>query len=146
METTRAPLPFRTTLAYGIGEVGEVVFLGMFNTFIVIYYNQAIGLSNSLIGTAIMLATIGDAISDPMVGMISDRWRSRLGRRHPFLFTAPIPIAVSLYAIFSPPDFLTGGVAGEPNQIWLFVWLAVWDYMRARVCHAVYHPASCIRR
>ena len=52
METTRAPLPFRTTLAYGIGEGGEVVFLGMFNTFIVIYYNQAIGLSNSLIGTA----------------------------------------------------------------------------------------------
>ena len=80
-------MPIRTTLAYGIGEVGEVVFLGMFNTFIVIYYNQAIGLSNSLIGTAIMLATIGDAISDPMVGMISDRWRSRLGRRHPFLFT-----------------------------------------------------------
>jgi Na+/melibiose symporter-like transporter len=98
----------------------------MFNTFIVIYYNQAIGLSNSLIGTAIMLATIGDAISDPMVGMISDRWRSRLGRRHPFLFAAPIPLAVSLYAIFSPPDFLTGGVAGEPNQLWLFAWLAVW--------------------
>ena len=63
METTQTPLPIRTTLAYGIGEVGEVVFLGMFNTFIVIYYNQAIGLSNSLIGTAIMLATIGDAIS-----------------------------------------------------------------------------------
>ena len=126
MEITRTPLPIRTTLAYGIGEVGEVVFLGMFNTFIVIYYNQAIGLSNSLIGTAIMLATIGDAISDPMVGMISDRWRSRLGRRHPFLFAAPIPLAVSLYAIFSPPDFLTGGVAGEPNQLWLFAWLAVW--------------------
>ena len=126
METTRTPLPIRTTLAYGIGEVGEVVFLGMFNTFIVIYYNQARGLSNSLIGTAIMLATIGDAISDPMVGMISDRWRSRLGRRHPFLFAAPIPLAVSLYAIFSPPDFLTGGVAGEPNQLWLFAWLAVW--------------------
>ena len=126
METTRTPLPIRTTLAYGIGEVGEVVFLGMFNTFIVIYYNQAIGLSNSLIGTAIMLATIGDAISDPMVGMISDRWRSRLGRRHPFLFAAPIPLAVSLYAIFSPPDFLTGGVAGEPNQLSLFAWLAVW--------------------
>ena len=100
METIRTPLPIRTTLAYGIGEVGEVVFLGMFNTFIVIYYNQAIGLSNSLIGTAIMLATIGDAISDPMVGMISDRWRSRLGRRHPFLFTAPIPL-LSLFTQFS---------------------------------------------
>ena len=126
MEITGEKLPLRTRLAYGIGEMGEIVFLGMFNTFIVIYYNQVVGLSNSLIGIAIMLAMIGDAISDPMVGMISDRWRSRLGRRHPFLFAAPIPLAVSLYLIFSPPDLLTGGAAGEPNQMWLFGWLAFW--------------------
>lgn len=126
METAPERLPFRIKVAYGIGEMGELVFLGMFNTFIVIYYNQAIGLSNSLIGTAIMLAMIGDAISDPLVGMMSDRWHSRLGRRHPFLFAAPIPLAVSLYLIFSPPELLTGGAAGEPNQMWLFAWLAVW--------------------
>ena len=109
METTRAPLPFRTTLAYGIGEVGEVVFLGMFNTFIVIYYNQAIGLSNSLIGTAIMLATIGDAISDPMVGMISDRWRSRLGRRQSLSFyRAYSPCCLSLRN-FQSTGFSNGG-------------------------------------
>ena len=99
MEITGEQLPLRTRLAYAIGEMGEIVFLGMFNTFIVIYYNQVVGLSNSLIGIAIMLAMIGDAISDPMVGMISDRWRSRLGRRHPFLFAAPIPLAVSLYLL-----------------------------------------------
>ncbi|MGK0284861.1 MAG: GPH family glycoside/pentoside/hexuronide:cation symporter [Patiriisocius sp.] len=120
MEIARERLPFRIKLAYGIGEMDELVFLGMFNTSIV-------GLSNSLIGTAIMLAMIGDAISDPLVGMISDRWHSRLlGRRHPFLFVAPIPLALSLYFIFSPPEQLTGGVAGEPNQMWLFAWLAVW--------------------
>ena len=126
MKITQERLPLRIKIAYGIGEMGEVVFLGMFNTFIVIYYNQAVGLSNTLIGTAIMLAMIGDAISDPMVGMISDRWRSRLGRRHPFLFAAPIPLAISLYCIFSPPEQLIGGVSGEPNQMWLFAWLAFW--------------------
>lgn len=126
MAIARERLPFRIKVAYGIGEMGELVFLGMFNTFIVIYYNQAVGLSNSLIGTAIMLAMIGDAISDPLVGMLSDRWRSRLGRRHPFLFAAPIPLAISLFLIFSPPELLTGGAAGEPNQMGLFAWLAVW--------------------
>ena len=126
MSLGRERLPLRTKLAYGIGEMGEVVFNGMFNGFIVIFYNQAIGLSNSLIGTAIMLAMIGDAVSDPLVGMISDRWRSRWGRRHPFLFMAPIPLATSLFFIFNPPAALTGGISGEPNSLWLFIWLTCW--------------------
>ena len=126
MDFGRERLPLRTKLAYGIGEMGEVVFNGMFNGFIVIFYNQAIGLSNSLIGTAIMLAMIGDAVSDPLVGMISDRWRSRWGRRHPFLFMAPIPLATSLFFIFNPPAALTGGISGEPSSLWLFIWLTCW--------------------
>ena len=130
MSNIREKLSLRTKVAFGIGSVGEIVFLGMFNTFINIYYNQAIGLSNSLIGVAIMLAMIGDAISDPVVGMISDRWRSRLGRRHPFLFAAPIPLAVSLFLIFNPPEILTGAPGGgEASQIGLFVWLAIWTIL-----------------
>lgn len=129
MNDIRQKLPFMTKVAFGIGSMGEIVFLGMFNTFISIYYNQAIGLSNSLIGTAIMLAILGDAISDPVVGMISDKWRSRWGRRHPFLFAAPVPLAISLFLIFNPPEALTGGMAGEPDQMWLFVWLAAWTVL-----------------
>ena len=51
-----------TKLAFGIGAVGDSVFGGMFNGFITIYFNQAVGLNNSLIGTAIMLAMISDAV------------------------------------------------------------------------------------
>lgn len=129
MSDIRAKLPFMTKAAFGVGSTGEVVFLGMFNGFIAIFYNQAIGLSNSLIGTAIMLAMIGDAISDPLVGMISDRWKSKLGRRHPFLFIAPIPLALSLFMVFSPPDMLTGGATGEVNQTGLFIWLVCWTVL-----------------
>lgn len=131
-------LTLRTKLAFGIGSVGEVVFLGMLNSFIGIFYNQAIGLSNSLIGTAIMLALLSDAISDPIIGLVSDRWRSRLGRRHPFLFAAPLPLAVSLYFIFSPPETLTSSNAsGEANQLLLFVWLTLWA-MVSRLCLTLY--------
>ena len=102
----------------------------MFNTFITIYYNQALGLSNSLIGIAIMIALLGDAISDPAVGMISDRWRSKLGRRHPFLFAAPIPVAIAIYAVFQPPEIIAGADGGgEPSQVALFVWLCVWTIL-----------------
>ncbi len=130
MAEARTGLSFPLRLAYGIGSVGELVFLGMFNTFITIFYNQAIGLSNALIGTAVMISLLGDAISDPAVGMISDRWRSRRGRRHPFLFAAPVPTAISLYMIFSPPAFLTDAAAGNgPDQFPLFLWLCFWTVM-----------------
>ncbi|MEM7020144.1 MAG: MFS transporter, partial [Pseudomonadota bacterium] len=122
MTTSTTRLSFGTKLAFGSGAVGESVYLGLFNTFITIYYNQALGLSNTLIGTAIMLAMIGDALTDPMVGMVSDRWKSRHGRRHPFLFVAPIPLAVMIYCIFNPPASFLGP---EVNQWALFIWLSI---------------------
>ena len=94
---TAPRLTFGTKLIFGSGAVGEAVYLGLFNTFITIYYNQAVGLANTLIGIAIMLAMIGDAVTDPLVGIMSDRWRSKHGRRHPFLFVAPVPLVLALY-------------------------------------------------
>jgi len=124
-------------LSFGVGATGEAVFLTVFSGFITIYYNQTIGLSNALIGTAIMLALIGDAITDPIVGIMSDRWRSRFGRRHPFLLAAPIPMVVSIYCIFNPPEAFTAGADG-PSQMLLFAWLAVWTIL-ARTFVTLYH-------
>jgi len=115
-------------LAFGVGATGEAVFLSLFNGFIVIYYNQVIGLANDLIGTAVMLSLIGDAITDPVVGIMSDRWRSRFGRRHPFLLAAPIPLVLTMYCIFQPPAALTAG-PDVPPQTLLFCWLACWTIL-----------------
>ena len=123
--------------AFGVGAVGEAVFLVLFGGFVTIYYNQILGLRNDLIGTAIMLALIGDAITDPIVGILSDRWHSRFGRRHPFLLAAPIPLVVSIYCIFSPPEALTGGENG-PAEMQLFLWLTVWTVL-SRAFLTLYH-------
>lgn len=134
-----APLPLRTKLAFGIGATGEWVYLGMFNSFIGIFYNQALGLPNSLIGAAVLIALVGDAISDPTVGILSDRWRSRWGRRHPFLFIAPLPLALSLWCVFNPPDALTArnGAEFELSYWLLFAWLATWTTV-SRFCVTLY--------
>ena len=126
------PLRLRVKLAFGIGAVGEAVYLGMFNTFITIYYNQAIGLSNTLIGLAVMFALVADAITDPLVGLTSDRFNSRLGRRHPFLWAAPVPLAISLFAIFNPPQALIG------QSAFLFAWLLVWTVL-SRACVTLFN-------
>lgn len=130
-------LPLVEKLAFGVGATGEAVYFGLFNGFITIYYNQIIGLSNALIGTAIMLALIGDAITDPVVGIVSDRWRSRFGRRHPFLIAAPVPMVLAIFFIFNPPASFVAGADG-PSQMHLFAWLAVWTIL-SRAFVTLYH-------
>ncbi len=76
-----------------------------------------------------------DAISDPLVGSISDRCRSKLGRRHPFLFFAPLPIALFIYLIYSPPASLSG--------VSLFVWLTSMtiSFRLMMTCFSIPHVA-----
>ena len=74
-------LPSRTKFAFGIGQVAEGVKNTGFATFLLIYYNQVLGLSGSLAGVAIMIALCFDAITDPLAGSLSDNLRSRWGRR-----------------------------------------------------------------
>ena len=73
------------------------------NFFILVYYNQVIGLSASLAGLALGLALLIDGVADPLVGIASDRLRSRWGRRHPFLVAAILPMAASYVLLWYPP-------------------------------------------
>ena len=96
----------RTKLAFGIGASGEAGTLWMFNALTFFFYNQILGLPADLAGMAVFIAIVFDAITDPVMGSISDRFRSKYGRRHPFMFAAPGPILIALFFIFNPPDTL----------------------------------------
>ena len=82
-------------LIYGSGQFAEGVKNVAFATFVLLYYNQVLGLSGTLAGLAIFIALCFDAITDPVVGSISDNFKSRWGRRHPFMYAAAIPMAFS---------------------------------------------------
>ena len=134
-------LSFGTKFAFGSGAMAEAIYMGLFNTFITIFYNQVIGLSNTLIGIAVMLALVGDALTDPVVGIISDRWRGKYGRRHPFMFVAPVPLALTVYCIFNPPQgFVEGG-----HQLGLFIWLALTTILSRAFLTLYQCPAPCAR-
>jgi len=104
----RRRLPRLTKILYGVGAVAYGVRDTGFNTFLLIYYNQVLGLPATLTGLALMLTLFADAVLDPLIGMVSDGWRSRLGRRHPFLFAAAVPAAVAHYFLWNPPVALGG--------------------------------------
>ena len=97
-------VPMRTKLAFGIGASGEAGTLWMFNALTFFFYNQVLGLPPDLAGYAVAIAIVFDAITDPVMGSVSDRFRSKYGRRHPFMFAAPGPILIALFFIFNPPD------------------------------------------
>jgi GPH family glycoside/pentoside/hexuronide:cation symporter len=102
-------------LCYGVGQLSDGVKQSAFSTFLFFYYNQVLGLSGSLAGMAALLALMVDAITDPMVGQLSDRFESRWGRRHPFMLAGAIPFGLAIAALFSPPDGL--------SELQLFSWM-----------------------
>ncbi len=104
-----------TKLSYGVGQLSDGVKQSAFGTFLFFYYNQVLELSGSLAGTAALLALLVDAITDPMVGQMSDNFESRWGRRHPFMLAGAIPFGVAMIALFNPPEGL--------SQIQLFGWM-----------------------
>ena len=92
-----------TKLAYGLGSVANGVKDNGFGFFLLIFYTQVIGVDARLVGLAITAALVVDAISDPIVGYWSDNFRSRWGRRHPFMYAAAVPVAASYYLLWNPP-------------------------------------------
>ena len=70
-------------VAFGVGQVAEGVKNQAFNVFVLFYYQQIVGIPGSLAGLALAIALVFDAISDPLAGVVSDRLKTRWGRRHP---------------------------------------------------------------
>ena len=87
--------PRRTRLLYGLGTVAFGVKDQGFNALLMLFYNQVIGLPATWVGAAIMIAMVADALFDPLLGQYSDDFRSRWGRRQPFMYAAALPIALS---------------------------------------------------
>ena len=103
-----------TKFSYGVGAIGEASVLWLLATLAFFFYNQVIGLSGFLTGLAVSIAIFFDAISDPLVGSMSDNFKSRLGRRHPFMFASPLPVMICVFLIFTPPEGM--------NQLAIFAW------------------------
>jgi glycoside/pentoside/hexuronide:cation symporter, GPH family len=106
-----------THLFFGIGGIVNGMALNGLSYFLLIFYNQVLGLSPALTGLALAIALAIDAISDPFVGFLSDNWKSRLGRRHPFLYLSAVPVALLFYCVWTPPADL--------SQLELFLYLTI---------------------
>ncbi len=71
------------------------------------FYTDVVGVSITWVGAVLMLARVFDALSDPVMGIISDRTRTRLGRRRPFILGGSVCLTAAMFLLFVPPQMAT---------------------------------------
>lgn len=103
----------QTKLFYGFGAVANGAKSNGFNYLLLFFYSQVVGLPAQWVSLGIFIALLFDAVSDPLVGYISDNLRSRWGRRHPFMYLSALPVSLAYYLLWSPPDL-------EPDQLFIY--------------------------
>jgi len=122
-------LAISAKLLYGVGEMPITVLMVLSGLFILFFYNSVMGLPASLVGIGLFASLALDAVTDPLIGHLSDRSRHRLGRRHAFMLPGALGMGPCFYLLFSPPRTL--GPTG------LFLWLVV-TMIALRATSAIY--------
>jgi glycoside/pentoside/hexuronide:cation symporter, GPH family len=107
-------LTIKTKLGYGVCDLGGNLYFTVIAFWLLNYFTDTVGISASLTGIIIMIGRIWDAVTDPVAGFLSDRTKSRWGRRRPWLFFGSLPLFLSMILMFTNP--------GITNQGLLFAW------------------------
>ena len=118
MGFVQGPLPQRLKLIHGFGAVAFGVKDSGFSFFLLIFYNQVLGMDAGMVSLALGAALLVDAVVDPILGNLSDRTYTRWGRRLPWLYAAALPLALAWAVLWNP------AVDGTPS-FWELLGIAV---------------------
>lgn len=103
MTAGESPVSARLRMIHGAGSIAFGVKDNGFSFFLLIFYNQVLGMDAELVSFALLIALLVDALVDPLLGNLSDRTYTRWGRRLPWLYAAPIPLAFAWIMLWSAP-------------------------------------------
>lgn len=98
-------VPRSIVVAYSSGSLGTGVYLTVPSVLLLFYLTEVLGVSPVLAGLAVFLPRLWDVVTDPVMGWISDRTRSPLGRRRPWLLAGGVLTGATLVALFNAPEF-----------------------------------------
>lgn len=108
--TRRARLAPGAAVAYGAGNFAFALLGLVVAVNLQFFYTDYVGLSAGLVSWSLLFARLFDGVTDPLMGYASDRTRTALGRRRPYILGAALPLGVAFYLLFTPPDL------GDPAQ------------------------------
>ncbi len=108
-----------TKLAYGTGDLGPAMVSMIKGFFLLNFLINVAGLSPARAGSVLLLSKIWDAVNDPIVGTLTDRTRTRWGRRRPWLLFGSIPFAIAYVLHFIVPPL------GQTGLFWYYLVVAI---------------------
>ena len=104
-----AAISIREKIGYGLGDTASNIVFQVVINFLLVFYTDVFGISAAAAGTLLLVVRIFDGITDPVVGGIADRTRSRWGRYRPFLLVMALPYAGLAVLAFTTPDLGENG-------------------------------------
>ena len=107
-------LPFATLLFYALPAIPIAALTLPLYIIVPTFYSETLGLSLGAVGGAIIAVRVIDAVTDPVIGWLSDRWRPPFGRRRAFFLMALPLAAISCIMLFWPPQ--------RPSALYLAFW------------------------
>ena len=106
----------REKIGYGLGDMSSSMFWKIFSAYLPFFYSNIFGLSLEATGVLMLVTRVWDAVSDPMMGIVADRTRTRWGKYRPYLLWMALPFAVAGVLLFTTPDLSQTG-----KTVWAFV-------------------------
>jgi len=103
-------------IAYGLGDTASNIIFQTVMMFLLLFYTDVVGLSPAVVGTMFLAVRIFDAITDPLMGAIADKTKTRWGQFRPYLLWLALP-----FAIISILAFTTPNLSGNDKLIYSFV-------------------------
>jgi sugar (glycoside-pentoside-hexuronide) transporter len=123
---SRQRVPRPVILGFSIGSLGTGIFSVTPSVLLLYFMTDILGIAAALAALAVSVPKLWDVVTDPVMGMISDRTRSRWGRRRPYLLIGAILMSVSFVFLFSVPESLS--VAGRFWYVFVIFTLSATAY------------------
>ena len=95
---------FGEKVGYGFGDMSSSMFWKIFSYYLPFFYSNIFGLRLDQVALLLVVTRIWDAVSDPMMGILADRTRTRWGKYRPYLLFMAIPFALCGVLLFTTPD------------------------------------------
>ena len=109
-------MKLKASLGYAVGDLGINLYFISTLTYLLYFYTDVLGISAAAAAGVFLVARMVDAVTDPLMGAIAERTRTRWGRLRPYLLWGALPLGAITVATFSVPDLDESG-----KVIWAYV-------------------------